>query len=397
VEQNVNSDLCLVSYFAWPVLSGNPVQGVSPGGEEVQHALLARAFAGRGTRTTLITGDFGQPDDLQIDAVRVLKSFPANAGLPVLRLLTPRLTSLWRALKKADAATYYVSCAGSVVGYVAAFCAMHKRRFVFRVASDADCCPDRLLVSNARDRWLYEWGIRRASSILVQTRHQQQLLLANYGLNAEIADMLVDIPERPTSQASRDIDVLWLANLRSVKRPDWVIDLARRLPMRRFVMAGGPYANQAELFDTIKREAAATPNLEFLGGIPYRETATLFSRAKLFLNTSELEGFPNTYLQAWANATPVIATFDPDGLIAKRALGRACNTLSELAGEIENLLADPPSRTHTGLQAHAWVKTHHGAPAVANYARCLLPGQEPKSETCPAEPDTTRPLTGEIS
>ncbi len=368
----MSGSICLVSYFAWPVLSGHSVPGVSPGGEEVQHSLLARTIARRGADVTLVTGDFGQSQETQIGKVRVLKTFRANAGLPVVRMIYPRLTKLWHTLAKADAGTYYVSCAGSIVGYVAAFCTWHKRRFVFRVASDADCCPDRLLVSNARDRWLYEWGIRKASCILVQTKHQQNLLKANYGLDSEIADMLVDIPNQPAPQAARDIDVLWLANLRSVKRPEWVIALAKMLPQVNFVMAGGPYTSQYELFETTKNEAAQLPNLQFLGSIPHRETGELFSRAKLFLNTSELEGFPNTYLQAWANGTPVVATFDPDELIQKKNLGTACSAQDETASALKNLLLDTSTRIEAGLRAHRFVKERYGAPAVSHYEKHLL-------------------------
>lgn len=365
--------VCLVSYFAWPVLSGKSVRGISPGGEEVQHSLLARTLARRGADVTLVTGDFGQAQETRIENIRVLKTFRADAGLPVLRLIYPRLTALWQALTNADADTYYVSCAGSIVGYVAAFCALHRRRFVFRIASDADCCPDRLLVSNARDRWLYEWGIRKAACILVQTRHQQVLLETNYGLDSEIADMLVDIPEQPAPQENRDIDVLWLANLRSVKRPEWVIELAKLLPQIKFVMAGGPYTNQSELFDKTQKEALQLPNLEFLGSILHRDTGQLFSRAKLFLNTSELEGFPNTYLQAWANGTPVVATFDPDGVIKKKHLGNACITQGETASALQELLHDTTTRLAVGLRAHAFVNEHFGVSAVSNYENHLFP------------------------
>ena len=43
-----------------------------------------------------------------------------------------------------------------------AFARLHGRRVVFRIASDADCEPDRLLIEHARDRWLYAWGLERA-------------------------------------------------------------------------------------------------------------------------------------------------------------------------------------------------------------------------------------------
>lgn len=108
-------------------------------GEPVQQTLLARAFVRRGYDVSMVTADCGQPDGSRWDGIAAYKAFAPDAGWPVIRFVHPRFTKLWSALRRADADVYYVSCAGAVVGQVALFCQLHKRKFVFRVASDADC------------------------------------------------------------------------------------------------------------------------------------------------------------------------------------------------------------------------------------------------------------------
>lgn len=367
----MKSDVCLVNHYAWSVFSGEDVPGGHIGGEEVQHSLLATAFARQGLRTTLVTGDFGQGKDIQHQDVRVLATFNEKLGLPGVRMLHPRLSGLWRALSKADSRAYYVSCAGAVVGYIAAFCRLHRRRMVFRVASDADCKPNELLVSTWKDRWLYAWGLRQADAVLVQTDYQRDLLRNNYGVESSKVNMLVPMPDHIPDDDQRDIDVLWLANLRGVKRPEWVPELAKRMPDVRFAMAGGPYVGQKELFDNVMASANNLGNLRFCGPVPFYGTAALYARSRLFLNTSELEGFPNGYLQAWANGIPVVATFDPDQMISQHALGRATNSLESTMTAIRELLADGAARNNAGRRGRKFVESQNGIGALQAYLIAL--------------------------
>jgi len=315
--------ICMLNYYAWGVIADLDGKKVHIGGEEVQHALLSRYLARTGYQVTSLVGDFGQGPLEQVDGVQVRKTFKLAAGLPGLRFFTPRLSATWAALKAADADVYYISCAGAMVGVVAAFCRLHGRRFVFRIASDADCAPHTLMVGNARDRWLYHYGLRRADRILAQTAHQAALLLRHYGLHADVAGMFSDLPEQVGDFGARATDLLWLANMRSMKRPEWFLDIVRRVPELRCEMAGGAHPDELPLYRRAEERARGLPNLAFHGQVKFGMTRALFARARIFVNTSSFEGFPNTYLQAWANGVPVVATFDPDGLIAARGLGVA--------------------------------------------------------------------------
>ncbi len=327
-----------MNYFAWSVIADLDDPSVHIGGEEVQHTLLSRYLASSGFEVISMVGDFGQDDRQHICGVEVRKIFPLSAGIPGLRFFYPRLTSIWAALKAADADVYYTSCAGAVVGIVAEFCRQYRRRFVFRTASDSDCAPDTLLVANARDRWLYKYGLLHADSILVQTEKQAELLKQSYGLDSTVAGMFSDLPDTLLDYAERTTDLLWLANMRTLKRPEWFIDVVQQVPDRHCEMAGGEYHDAPELYRRVQQSSLLLSNLVFHGQVQFGATRKLFRNARIFVNTSELEGFPNTYLQAWANGLPVVATFDPDGLIVSQGLGVVAADVKGIVAGVSSLL-----------------------------------------------------------
>lgn len=308
------------------------------GGESVQQTLLGRALARRGHDVSMVVADCGQRDGVIIDGIRVFKAYRPGAGLPVLRFIHPRWTGLWSALARADADLYYTSCAGMQVGLLALFCRHHRRRMVFRSASDSDCDRTRLLVRFARDRWLYAYGLRRADAILVQSAAQAQTLAHSYELTGRVAGMLVEPPAAPS--AVRDIDVLWVSNIRHIKRPERILEFARKMPDVHVHMVGGPLSGEEALFQQISHTAATRTNVTFHGRLPYRDANALYGRARLLVNTSDVEGFPNSYLQSWIRGVPVVTLIDPDRVIERRRLGVAAKYPAQIPEAVRYLLGD---------------------------------------------------------
>ncbi len=329
--------ICFVAPHAWPVLSGDPAIA-EVGGAEVQQSILARIFARQGYRVSMICLDYGQPHKSVVQGVTVHKAFRPEAGVPVLRFLHPRLMSMWRAMREVDADIYYSRSVSPWVGIVADFCRRHGRRSIYAGASDVDFAADlRGTLRYARDRWLYRRGLARVDAIIAQNELQRASCLATYARAAPVIPSCYEPPARRGGAAGGY--VLWVATLRAGKRPELLLELAKRLPHRRFVMVGGPERGEGELYERIRRQASSIPNLEFTGFLPLAQVEERFDGARVLVNTSAYEGMPNTFLQAWARGIPTVGSVSVGTLVHKQFAG-----IEDGAREIDSLLGD----------AHTW-------------------------------------------
>ena len=348
--------VCFVGLANLPVLAPEYRQHYI-GGEEVQQTLLGRALARRGHDVSMVVGDYGQPDGEKWDGIATYKAYPFSAGLPVIRFVHPRWTGMWSALRRADADIYYTSCAGMHVGLLATFCRRYGKRLVFRAASDADCDPAKLMIRYARDRWLYAYGLARADAVLVQSAWQQEAMRNNYLQPSRMAGMLVD---QPGELGHRLIDLLWVSNIRQVKRPDRLIDLAALLPAVKLHIVGGTVAGEEELYERIKEKAHALRNLTFHGRLPYQDTCALYEKACVLVNTSDVEGFPNSYLQAWIRGVPVVTYLDSDGVIRREELGVVVDTPESMRDAVKSLLEDPGHLKEMSARCRAFMAREYG-------------------------------------
>lgn len=333
------------------------------GGESVQHLLLAKAWRDLGLDVSIIVHDCGQPPVVDFDGIRAVAAFRPNAGTPGVRFFQ-RLASVVRRMDEIDADVYYQSPSSAFTGVAAWFAKRRGKRAIVRIASDLGCIPGRQLMRYWRDRKIYDYGLRNASMIAAQTQHQRDLLQRNYGLRSEVVNMLVEIPDIPAVRI-QDIDVLWVGNLRPVKRPEQVFELARRLPQYQFVIVGGPLPGEEMYFERMTRAGRELPNVRMLGAVNYKYVGPLFERARIHLNTSSAEGFPNTFLQAWIRSVPVVSCFDPDRLIERRGLGRSCSDIDGMACALDELLRDPLQCASIGRRAHAFVASEFSPRQIA--------------------------------
>jgi glycosyltransferase involved in cell wall biosynthesis len=83
------------------------------------------------------------------------------------------------------------------------------------------------------------------------------------------------------------------------------------------------------------------PNLEMKGFVPFTEAERLFNGARLVLNTSLYEGFPNTFLQAWSRSIPTIAFIDTGSRTSEgHPVYDAVHDVSEASWKVERLMRD---------------------------------------------------------
>jgi len=359
--------VCFVAPYAWPVLARDPAIQVV-GGAEVQQSILARLLAAAGYRVSMITLDHGQPSPVMVDGISVHKAFSLGSGIPVVRFLHPRLTTMWQVLGEVDADVYYQRSSAMWTGVVAQFCRRHGKRSIFAGASDRDFEIGQEQIHLARDRWLYRWGVAHVDRVIAQNAFQLESCRRNHRREALVIPSCYAPPPHAQRATLANDRVLWVGTVHDYKRPHWFLDIAERLPERRFVMIGGPSLGGKRIpgyYEGVRERAARLPNVEFTGFLPLEEVERWFDRARLLVLTSVYEGMPNVFLQAWARGVPTVATVD---------VGAPVNTVfddvAQGAARVETLLSDSALWTQAANDCLAYFERNHSAAEVlARYAR----------------------------
>jgi len=195
-------------------------------------------------------------------------------------------------------------------------------------------------------------ALRRANAIVTQSVAQQRSLRQHLGLDSTVLYNSHPIPDFPPLAEKRS--VLWIGRATSYKRPDVFLTLATRLPSHPFVMVATFDANHASVFDALRARSATLPNVTFLEGVPRAEVDRLFHQARVYVLSSEAEGFPNVLVEACRSATPVVSLrVDPDGLIRAHGAGIvADDDVEALTRGVESVLTDDGLFERLGKHAY---------------------------------------------
>jgi len=224
-------------------------------------------------------------------------------------------------------------------------------------------------------------GMRHISTAFTQNDYQKNSFKKHYGLDSYRMISGHEIPEQvypPDKKLSGGI-VLWVGNLGTKKSPEKFIELAQldKNKSLRFVMIG---TKEDKLY--VKRLFCNTPaNLEWLGHLTFEETTKWFAQAAFFVNTSASEGFPNTYVQAWLQGTPVFALeVDPDGIILENKLGYVHNNLNKLLEKIDFLENQVNDYVKISNHVREYASVHNSIEVVTdNFLAIILKKSKPEA------------------
>jgi glycosyltransferase involved in cell wall biosynthesis len=207
--------------------------------------------------------------------------------------------------------------------------------------------------------YLARKGRKRARLVLAQQRDQQRDL-ARLGVRAEILrNSHPPVPEDDVQRHQGKPVVLWADSIKLIKRPELFIELARRcrdLPAEFLMIGGIQHENYQPQIEAAVRELA---NFRYGGFVPLSTVEQVFAGAHLHVKTSlPIEGFPNTFVQAWLHGVPVVSyENDPEGLLNERQLGVCATRFDELEQAVRDLVNHPEKRREIGARARAFARS----------------------------------------
>ena len=124
-----------------------------------------------------------------------------------------------------------------------------------------------------------------------------------------------------------------------MKGPGKFLSLARKFPDEKFVMIC-QQATGDDNYDELVAEAGKIDNLEFHKKVAFSEIDSYFDYAMVLVNTSDSEGFANTFIQAFKACAAVLSlNVNPDNILDGHDCGRcAGGSQEQLAEHLRDLL-----------------------------------------------------------
>ena len=349
------------------VLSGDTT---TTGGAEAQTAYMAAAFASLGHQVDLIYG-YGAAKSSVVAGVRCIDAYPCWQR-------PKSLLTFWAALKESAADLVYANLPDDFLWILGLYSKLHSQsNFVYHIRNDLHCTPWKYY---SYKKWfhnpLYALSLRSADAIAVQ--HETQAQLVKPYIKADITlipNFVRSCEAEPRSYKDTNIDAIWVASIRPQKQLHLFLDIAEALPHLKFAVVGwfAPSIDQ-EIRQDLEHRMQLSENLRYLGAQQSKDVLRLLKRSKLMVSTSNLEGFPNTMLEAWSVGVPIVSLeIDPGGVIQRKGIGLVSGTMSNMISDIERLAQTRSSNQAMGEKGLEYVRRTHSLEAVCQAFGRIMP------------------------
>jgi len=346
--------VCFIAPKAYPLF--NPgVEGVF-GGAEVDLYLLATELAkDENYDVSFITADYGQAEIETIENVRIVKSLSLKKN-PLIGAI-----KIWQAMKKAKAQLYFQEAPSLGVFLTALFCKLSNKIFIYRTASQGECDGTYLKQHFVIGKF-FRWALKNASQVIVQNEIHKESIKLVMQIDPLAIPNAHHIP--PLSDSSKN-SILWVGRSDKLKRPGLFLDLAEQFPHEKFIMIC-QRATGDKNYESLVAHAETIKNLEFIKRVEFDKIDRYFQRAKVFVSTSDSEGFPNTFIQSCKTATPILSLcVNSDNFLDRFKCGMCANgNWNAFLQQLKELLL-PEKQLEYGRNARSYVEQKHDIKKIA--------------------------------
>jgi glycosyltransferase involved in cell wall biosynthesis len=357
--------ICLLSEYAYSLLTG---VGDRVGGAEMQMILLGKELVKRSYDVSFVTFQKTKNSPEMIENLKVYNPFNIKkSGYTYFYLFN--LYRLFKILNHIDADIYIQRGKTPLTGLILFFTKLKNKSFIHMMSSESNASSD-LTIKTFKDlkKIFYRLGVQYCDFVICQTNHQKELLARTINKTGKVIKNICDIKQKNyVRNKENTLKILWVGRLLKSKKPDLFLLLAKNIPDFKFWIIGSPSDEEPEYYREIKEDANKIHNLDFIGFVPHNEMQKYYEKTSLLINTSENEGFPNTFLEAWENAIPVVSlAFDPDEIICKYVLGFHPMTFNDLVKDIHLLVTNEKLRITMGINGKDYVIREHNITNIIN-------------------------------
>ena len=352
---NKKIKVCFFSLASYPFFT--KAESSTFGGAELQMFLLANQVSkNKDFEITFLTGNFKQEKVQQHNNIKLIRSINMEANETVFSKLLKSFKYFFL-LVKINPNIIITTTFNPIVGVTSLYKKIFKKKHIHRSANDLDVNMSRIK-ENGLSGKIFKYGLEHANTVLCQNNFQQTMLKKNHEIKAVMFKNVFRITEQNSYQKEH---ILWVGRLVDFKKPYLFIDLAKKIKNQSFIMVCPYHKKDYKEWNRLKHQAEQISNLTFVEKVPFDEIQDYFNRARLFVNTSDFEGFPNTFLQAAQAKTPIVSlNVNPDNFIDKYNCGIfGKNSFEKLVQETKDILTNEPELNIKGENCFKYLKENH--------------------------------------
>jgi len=350
MDNKKNIKICFIALQAYPLFN-NKIKSTF-GGAEVQLNLLAKEFSkNKNFDVHFMVGNYNQKGIEVYNNIKVWKSLNFKNNI------FKKILDFYKVFKRINADIYIHRALSPFSGIIALYCKIKKKKFVYMVAHDRETDETHEVFKNKISSLLANLTFKYSNLIITQNRYQKKNLKKK-GIKSIVIKSCYSILKKITKKKDY---ILWVGRSSNFKQPKLFLRLAKINGDKTFVMICPPSKKNPELSKQIREGSNKIKNFKFIKFVPFDKINKYFQEAKVFINTSIQEGFPNTFIQAAKNKTPIISlNVNPDDFINDYNCGYYCHNSFKLMGKnLNKLLGDKKLYETMSRNVFKYAKENH--------------------------------------
>jgi len=340
------------------------------GGSQKQAYLLSSELAkDEEFDVNFCVADFGQADAEILQNVKLWKSFNFDDGR------FQSFLKLYKTIRKIDAEVYIFRAADLGVAFFSLIIRfLLRKKIVYMLGADVELSfNDNKKQFGFLTAFFMKFTYRYANKITVQSKQQFNTYFKNYRRRPDaIVKNIIEMPEYVGIENKKDI--LWVGRLDEIKNPEIFIKLAEKYPEEKFVMIAPIVSESLNFGSNIHKMARNCNNLELIEFVKPNEILPFYKKAKMYVMTSESEGFSNTMLEAMACGCPVLSyKVNNDQILTNHHFGLcAGGNLDKFYTDFEIIIRDKNLLETMGENAKIYLLLNHKKQEILDNFRLVL-------------------------